>query len=474
MQTTAYNYQYTLNRAIDLFSAPFGIDPIAPNMKDLDEDAERVISLTSALTKEDLKAIIEVVQQLVVTNPVFIKHKAPELSMLRQKQTLKHSFYLVPLEKIKRVFVSTRQHVYSSEGTQGFCLKSVLMLTFDSQSRLAKTKEAIQSIVTLSTCLDPSDPNLLFTKRRLCVSQLLDQSGHFPKNYAYLVRRNKHGLDKVIIAQEKAICNLLVFHNEVKSLKRLSESNKALLCKELVAGLQEMNALGLLHRDIKLENILVFIERTSMGEEIVHVKISDFGYACFSKDMEALKESLGSFAWASPEMHHRAKEPIPTGSIDISHDIWALGLILYVLCNGEPAPVQQCLFEMERLQKNIAAAKTVFLYSYASQLSKEEKNLLDRNLAYLQSAHPLRSYSQDPLDRLNQIEEDLIDDRQELKRYQTNWPYLVQSLPASPRTIKAIEHLAMAMLQGEPTARMKIDDAFIEAECLHLQQLRVH
>lgn len=473
MQTTAYNYQYTLNRAIDLFSVPFGIDPTAPNTKDLDEDAERVISQTSTLSKEHLKAIIEVVQQLVVTYPVYVQHKAPELSMLLRKHTLKHSFYLVPLEKTKRLFVSTHQPLYTSTGSQGFSLKNVLMLTFDNQSRLVKTKEAIKSIVTLSTTLDPSNPDFVYTKRRLCVSQLLDHSSHFPKNYAYLVRRNKHGMDKVIIAQEKAICNLLVFHNEVKLLNKLSEANKALLCKELVAGLQEMNAQGLLHRDMKLDNVLVFVERTFGGEEIVHVKISDFGYACFNMDMEALKESLGSFAWASPEMHERAKEQAPPQSIDISNDIWALGLILYILCNGEPAPVQKCLFAMEKLQKNIAAAKAVITYLQAPFLSDEQKAHLAKKFAYLQSAHPQRVYAKDPLDCMCQIEEDMISDRFALRQHQDDWPYLVQSLPASPRTIQAIEHLAMAMLQGEPKERLKIDDAYIEAESLHLQHMRI-
>jgi len=454
-------YPYLLTQANDLFHAPFGVNICTPDKAGLNADAKSIYSRTALVNEESLKGVIEVVQKVVVKSPIYISRKSPDLSMLDLKHSLNYSLFILPVEKTKRVFVMTRQMVYDSEGTQGFRIKNVIMFTFDENQRLLNTPDAVGAVVSLSAYLAPSSAYSVFTKRRISVMQRLDYSPYFPKNFAYIKHQSK-----VRIFQEKASCNLLTYHNEIMSLNALDELTKRRVCKELIGALCEMEAQGLLHRDVKLENILVFFERLPLGQEEMHVKISDFGFACNATDQTALKELLGSYAWASPEIIHRARGNFIVDPIGIGNDIWALGLVLYILCNGKLAPVQECLFQIERLQANIKAAETVLQYIRFWNPSFEQQQRLDRSFARLQNYRPQRVYSLDTFACASEVKLDLALDKQELKIQEEHWVQLVQSLPASPRTIQAIEHLALAMIQESPRARLALAKALKEADRL--------
>ena len=73
------------------------------------------------------------------------------------------------------------------------------------------------------------------------------------------------------------------------------------------------------HRDIKLENILI-------EEKTKKLKLIDFGFCCCSK--ERLKVFCGTPSYMSPEIVSK-KEYYGN-----SADIWACGVLLYVLLQG--------------------------------------------------------------------------------------------------------------------------------------------
>jgi len=81
----------------------------------------------------------------------------------------------------------------------------------------------------------------------------------------------------------------------------------------------------IVHKDIKLENILV----TDLNEKNIIVKLGDFGCAtqCFTKKIFQFSKK-GTAQYLSPEI-------IITHKFDYKADVWALGIIIYeILTNG--------------------------------------------------------------------------------------------------------------------------------------------
>lgn len=92
---------------------------------------------------------------------------------------------------------------------------------------------------------------------------------------------------------------------------------------ELAAALGAAHAQGIVHRDVKPENVLLHENRT--------VKLTDFGIADMldpsMSAMTATGQLLGSPA-------HMAPEQVETGDSDARSDVFALGTILYLLATG--------------------------------------------------------------------------------------------------------------------------------------------
>ena len=80
--------------------------------------------------------------------------------------------------------------------------------------------------------------------------------------------------------------------------------------------------MNIIHRDIKLDNILID-EKTKM------VKLIDFGFSVIlNNNMTRLKIFCGTPSYMSPEItrkHEYDGKPV---------DVWALGVLLYVMITG--------------------------------------------------------------------------------------------------------------------------------------------
>jgi TolB-like protein/tRNA A-37 threonylcarbamoyl transferase component Bud32/Tfp pilus assembly protein PilF len=92
---------------------------------------------------------------------------------------------------------------------------------------------------------------------------------------------------------------------------------------QIAKGLQEIHVKGMVHRDIKSDNIRI----TDKGQ----VKIMDFGLVKFSWAKEQITQSgttLGTLAYMSPEQARGEK-------VDHRSDIWAWGVVLYEMLTGQ-------------------------------------------------------------------------------------------------------------------------------------------
>ncbi|KAK6202511.1 kinase-like domain-containing protein [Scheffersomyces amazonensis] len=105
--------------------------------------------------------------------------------------------------------------------------------------------------------------------------------------------------------------------------KYLKENVAKKLFAQLVSGVDYMHSKGLIHRDLKLENLLL--------DKHKNVIISDFGFVnSYNKDKnDYMKTSCGSPCYAAPELV-LTQSPYEGRKVDI----WSLGVILYAMLSG--------------------------------------------------------------------------------------------------------------------------------------------
>ena len=83
---------------------------------------------------------------------------------------------------------------------------------------------------------------------------------------------------------------------------------------QIMKGLSHAHSRGIIHRDIKPQNIMILRDGT--------VKVTDFGIACLSNGANASNEAIGSVHYISPE---QAKGDYT----DNRSDIYSAGVVLY-------------------------------------------------------------------------------------------------------------------------------------------------
>ena len=102
--------------------------------------------------------------------------------------------------------------------------------------------------------------------------------------------------------------------------ERLDEDEARKVFCEIVSAVDYMHRSGVVHRDLKLENIMV--------DEQGHIKIIDFGLGNFFHPKARLSTFCGTPDYCAPELLHGRSYVGP------EVDVWSLGVILYVLVTG--------------------------------------------------------------------------------------------------------------------------------------------
>eukprot|EP00439_Symbiodinium_sp_Y106_P016877 s5217_g2.t1 len=89
-----------------------------------------------------------------------------------------------------------------------------------------------------------------------------------------------------------------------------------------------MHAKNILHRDLKLENILIQGQRDLNGYRLYEVRITDFGSSNVSDGGTSFaKGPVGTPPYMAPEL-------LLGGEHGPAVDLWSLGVALFVMLNG--------------------------------------------------------------------------------------------------------------------------------------------
>lgn len=109
---------------------------------------------------------------------------------------------------------------------------------------------------------------------------------------------------------------------QIISANKMSEPQIAAVARETLVGLAHLHEKGIVHRDIKSDNVMVANDG--------RIKITDFGYgAQLNKEQDKRKSVVGTTYWMAPEV-------IKAENYDCKVDVWSLGMMVMEMVEGQP------------------------------------------------------------------------------------------------------------------------------------------
>ena len=155
--------------------------------------------------------------------------------------------------------------------------------------------------------------------------------------------------------------------------KRFSETQIAVMFRQILSGLAYLHSNNIIHRDLKLENILIKeVEKSKeTNEDLFVLKIIDFGTAKIFDKTKKAKAIVGSSYYIAPEVLNK--------KYNNECDLWSAGVILYMFIVGHaPFDGKNDKEIMEKVKKgNFLKNEERWI-----KASNEVKDLINKLLIY--------------------------------------------------------------------------------------------
>lgn len=154
--------------------------------------------------------------------------------------------------------------------------------------------------------------------------------------------------------------------DHIQKIKHFSEEKACTVMIQILSAIRYLHSQGIVHRDLKLENILV---DTSNDKDDLNIKIIDFGASNFYKKNLNLSLKIGTPYYIAPEVLEK--------SYNYKCDLWSCGVIMYILLSGSPP------FD-GRTDQEIMAKVKIGKYDFEKKIfelvSNEAKSLISQLL----------------------------------------------------------------------------------------------
>ncbi|XP_022200292.1 serine/threonine-protein kinase GM11705-like isoform X2 [Nilaparvata lugens] len=162
---------------------------------------------------------------------------------------------------------------------------------------------------------------------------------------------------------------------------KFAESDAQVMTHNLASALTYLHEQNIVHRDIKPENLLVEME----GNTVKLLKVGDFGLA--QRVTGPLFTVCGTPTYVAPEI-------LTEVGYGLKIDVWAAGVILYILLCGFP-PFVSANNDQEELFDDILSGQYGFPSPYWDDVSDSAKDLITH---MLQASQDCRVSAEDVLD----------------------------------------------------------------------------
>ena len=107
---------------------------------------------------------------------------------------------------------------------------------------------------------------------------------------------------------------------KILTMTRIPEQHSKVMFRQLMAAMEYLSSLEIVHRDLKCENI--FLDQND------NIKLGDFGFARVLPSYNVSSTFCGSRAYVAPEV--LSAQPYSGNAADI----WSAGIVLFVMVSG--------------------------------------------------------------------------------------------------------------------------------------------
>ncbi|KAI9032325.1 kinase-like domain-containing protein [Hyaloraphidium curvatum] len=226
-----------------------------------------------------------------------------------------------------------------------------------SEARLVRGELAGREAVAKTTVLPASDPTdrVLFHSLREALA-LVHMPPHksLPKILDFL---HADGTVHLVMTRAPGQSQELYSYVNSQPQGRLPEREARLIVANLLEVLRHCHAHGVLHRDVKLDNVMW--DPTSQQLTLI-----DFGLATFFNDRTMFTEAVGCINYASCAMLRFVNQRRPYSGAKGHPDLWALGVLTHGLLTGY-FPFRS--EEMATLQREIESLGTLHIEGASSE-----------------------------------------------------------------------------------------------------------